>query len=108
MVAQCAYQLIFIPYLAVFFRLAAFGLMRCQLHFDEDCRTEKGTAFICIYKDDTQTVIWGKSMYHGRDKDANCEQPYCVIFVVIELILLAHSVEVIIPNETPTHYCSHS
>lgn len=44
-----------------------------QLFFDEDCRTEEGTAYIRIYKDDTKTVIWGESMYHGRDKDANCE-----------------------------------
>lgn len=45
----------------------------CQLFFDEDCRTEKGVAYIRIYKDESKTVIWGESMYQGRDKDANCE-----------------------------------
>eukprot|EP00752_Nemacystus_decipiens_P002251 g2132.t2 len=47
------------------------GADSIQLFFDEDCRTEEGTAYIRIYKDDTKTVIWGESMYHGRDKDAN-------------------------------------
>ncbi|CAN0181713.1 unnamed protein product [Pylaiella littoralis] len=47
------------------------GAESIQLFFDEDCRTEEGTAYIRIYKDETRTVIWGESMYHGRDKDAN-------------------------------------
>ncbi|CAN0118223.1 unnamed protein product, partial [Ectocarpus sp. 12 AP-2014] len=47
------------------------GADSIQLFFDEDCRTEEGTAYIRIYKDDTKTVIWGESMYQGRDKDGN-------------------------------------
>lgn len=51
-------------------------LMCClplQLFFHEDCRTEEGTAYIRIYKDDRRVVLWGENMYHGRGKDANCE-----------------------------------
>ncbi|CAM9143892.1 unnamed protein product [Scytosiphon promiscuus] len=47
------------------------GADSIQLIFHEDCRTEEGTAFIRIYKDETKTVIWGESMYQGRDKDGN-------------------------------------
>lgn len=47
-----------------------------QLFFDEDCRTEEGTAYIRIYKDERKVVLWGENMYHGRDKDANCESNF--------------------------------
>lgn len=54
------------------------GLRPCrsrppQLIFDEDCRTEEGVAFIRIFKDESQRTILGENMYHGRDRDANCE-----------------------------------